>query len=100
MEIKIHSDVFDIINRLKKIDESYYLVFNTKKQKYELHSTCQKNNTYCLTIPYQQLDERTIFLARKTRRENKDKLLKEMEEENQKLEKEKIKQLTRRVYGS
>ena len=33
MKIKIESDVFDIAKRLKQINESYYILFDTSKQK-------------------------------------------------------------------
>ena len=37
MKIKIESDIFEISKRVKDIDENYYIVFDTKKNKYELH---------------------------------------------------------------
>ena len=87
MLIKIFEDVFFITNRLKEIDENYFVVFNTQKKKFEVHSSKQKQS-YCLTVPYKTLDQRTISLVLKTRKENFDKILKEIEEENAKIEKE------------
>lgn len=92
MKIPIKSDVFDIVNRLCEIDHTYFVVFDTKKQKFELHSSNQPFGTYCLTIPYECLDERTITLALKTRSQNKDALIAEMEQNNQKIQ--------RSLYGS
>lgn len=94
MNIPVNSDVFDITSRLKQIDPSYFVVFNTNKQKYELHSNEQLFTTYCLTIPFDSLDSRTVELANKTRRQNQQALLKEMEQENQKYERSQ-----RRLYG-
>lgn len=87
MLIKIYEDVFDITTRLKEIDNDYFVVFNTEKNKYEVHNKSQKN-TYCLSVPFSGLDSRTIDLTLKTRRENIDKLLKEIEQNNEKIEKE------------
>lgn len=100
MNIQIHSDVFDINKRIKEIDESYYLVFNAKRQVFELHSSDQPFSSYCLTLPQENLDERVLILARKTLRQNQDKLIEEMEKQNQKIEKEKIEQIKRSLYGS
>lgn len=83
-KIEITSDCLDISNRLKSIDNSYYIVFDTKKQKYEVHSKDQVLESYCFTSPYNSLDERLIYFALKTRSQNKDNLLKELEKENQK----------------
>jgi len=91
-QIAIQSDTFYICERLKEIDESYFLVYNFKNNKFEVHSSALSGNTYCLTVPYPVLDERTVFLVRKTRASNIDMLIKEMEEENEKKEKEQIKE--------
>ena len=90
-QIAIQSDTFYIRERLKEIDESYFLVYNFNKEKFEVHSSDLKGNTYCLTIPYPVLDERTLFLVRKTRSRNVDMLINEMEEENKKKQKEMLK---------
>ena len=85
MLIEIKTDPLFIGKRLKEIDQSYFLVFNTIKNKYEVHSTAQKGCTYCLTYPNSALDERLLELTKKTRRENIDKLLKEIDKANEKL---------------
>ena len=92
MLIRIFEDVFDITKRLKEIDESYFVVYNTQKKKYEVHSSKQKN-TYCLTVPTKTLDSRTVGLTLKTRRENYEKILKEIDETNEKIEKESKRQI-------
>lgn len=90
-QIAIQSDTFFISERLKEIDESYFLVFNFQKQKFEVHSSAFEN-TYCLTVPYSVLDERVIDLVKKTRATNIDKLIEEMDFENEKLEKQRQKE--------
>ena len=88
-KIEIKNDMFDICNRLKNIDSTYFILYDKTKGKYELHSSAQKC-TYCATIPYTKLDKRTIDFALKTRRENISKLIFEMEENNKKLEEKEI----------
>ena len=84
-KIEIKNDMFDISNRLKNIDSTYFILYDKIRGKYELHSTAQVD-TYCATIPYKKLDKRAIDFALKTRRENIDRIILEMEENNKKLE--------------
>jgi len=101
--IKINNDVFDIANRIKSIDSKYFVLFNLKNKKYEVHYQRAKN-TYELTLPFDTLDARAICYVQKTRVENKEKLFAEIEKQNQKLmeekQKEQIKNLQRSVYAS
>ena len=90
-QMTIFSDTYYILERLKEIDESYFIVFNFEKGKFEIHSSNQIGSTYCLTVPYATLDERTIDLVRKTNHIYLDELVKEMEEENEKSLKQKEK---------
>ena len=92
MLIKIQNDVHDISKRLKEIDESYFVVFNTATNHFEVHSTKQKQ-TFCLNVPYAVLDKRTIDLTLKTRRENFDKILAEIDKQNEELDKQNQKQI-------
>lgn len=89
MRIKIESDVFNIINRIKEIDENYYIVYNTNSKKFEVHNSGNVNS-YCLTIPYKNLDVRTIELIHKTAIRNYDKVIKQMDEENERLQEKEI----------
>lgn len=85
MKIKIESDVFNIVERIREIDDRYYIVFNLNTKKYEVHKNGLKSS-YCLTIPYSQLDKRTIKLIHDTHVRNSDKIIKSMEENNEKLQ--------------
>ena len=85
MNIKINNDVFDICDRLKEIDYNYFIVYNTKKNRFEVHNSAQKQ-TFCLVVPFNKLDARLVGYTRKTRRENAEKIIKEIEENNKKLE--------------
>lgn len=82
MKIKLITDVYDISNRIKEIDKDYYIVYNTQKGKFELHNSSQGNTTYCLTIPYSELDERTLKYAMQTKSENIEKILQNIDNEN------------------
>lgn len=103
-QILLESDPFYICQRIKEVDEGYFFVYNTSKKRYELHSSSQKGSTFALVIPYDCLDERAIFLARKTRIENIDKLIREMDAENEKrekkLQKQAIEQAKEVIYDS
>ena len=83
MLIEIKNDVYYISQRLKEIDFKYFILYNTKKKKYEIHHSGQ-SDTYCLTVPFDELDSRTIHFVNQTRVENRDRLLKELDEENRK----------------
>lgn len=89
--VKVENDNFFIDKRLKEIDESYMIYYNLKEQCYEVHSLEQQKNSYCFRVPYNCLDERTILYAKKTRAENRDKLIKEIEESNRLLYEKNIK---------
>ena len=65
----IKNDIFNIAKRLKSIDKKYFIVFNSDRNKYEVHYARAKN-TYELTIPYDTLDARTIDFVLKTRIQN------------------------------
>ena len=102
MLYEIKNDVFDISNRIKQIDDNYFVVLNTQRKKYEIHYKRCKN-TYELTIPFDELDARTVEFVRKTRMANKAKILEEIEKNNALLEIEKqrqIKEDIRRIYES
>ena len=87
MLVNITTDVFDILSRLKAIDNNYFIVYNTNKQRYKVHNSGQKR-TFFLVVPFNKIDARLVPYVRKTRRENADKLIKEMEIHNEKLEQE------------
>lgn len=90
---EIESDCLDIIKRIKAVDEDYFVVFDLDKKKFELHNKSQGGNTYCLTFPFDSLDERAVTLVLKTRVQNSDALFEEMQRENEKQEKDNIKKI-------
>ncbi len=79
---KIERDLFGIAKRLKSIDRRYELFFNRKKNRYEIYA----NGAMQMALPFERLDARTLTYARKTRLENLEKIIAEIEEENARLE--------------
>ena len=95
--IKINSDAFDIVNRLKEIDSNYFIVYNTFLKRYEVHNSGQFVNTFCLTVDG-SLNCLVVDKVLKTRRQNIDKLLKQIEEYNKKSETEKQRKFKDEVH--
>ena len=86
MKIIIKSDVYNISKRILDIDRSYFIVYNTSKDCYEVHSSQQLDTTYCLTVPYKHLDVRTLDCVYQTKSENIEKILNQIDVENKILE--------------
>ena len=82
----ITSDTYFISDRVKEIDRGYFIVWNSDKNRYEVHHRDSKPDTFCLAIPYKELDERTLTYIHKTKIQNIDKLLQEIDNNNARLE--------------
>ncbi|MBR4406698.1 MAG: hypothetical protein IKT27_00075 [Clostridia bacterium] len=89
MEIK--TDTYFIGERLREVDGGYYVVYEEERGRYEVHHREGKPTTFCVAVPYDTLDERTITLVQKTRIENLEKILDEIDKANAKLEKTRVK---------
>ena len=81
--IKIEHDPLFIAQRLREVDKSYYIVYNTDFQRYEVHSSEQKGGSFCFIVKDNTLDARTIDYALKSRSENVEKLIRALDEENE-----------------
>lgn len=81
----VKSDLFGITARLRQIDSGYIVYFNNKTHQYEVHNNRQVGNSYCLTVPYRQLDARTVDLVNATRVQNAERLFAQIEQDNQQL---------------
>ena len=90
---EIESDCLDIVRRIRSIDKDYFVMFNLENKTFELHNHAQGKGTFCLTFPFDVLDERAVDFTRKTRVQNSDALFEEMERQNIALEKAKAKQI-------
>ena len=82
MKVQIYNDVYDIAKRIKYIDKNYYIMLDTSKHKFEVHHSNQIGSSYCLTIPFNELDERTLNYVLKTQSVNIDEILNEIEQDN------------------
>ena len=85
-------DKFNIYKRIKNINKNYDLYFNKKNKTYEVHDISNKFSSHCLTINPNDLDVRVLDKLLVTRKENMKKYFIQIEEENQKLQDNKIKQ--------
>lgn len=85
MLIRIKHDAFNIARRIKSIDKGYFLCFNTITKRFEVHNSKQRH-TFCLVVENKQIDCRVLSQVFKTRRENIDKILAEIDKHNKMLE--------------
>lgn len=90
--VEIKDDVLDIVARIKAIDNKYKVYRNRKKHRFEVYKTYGLNEK--LEVVWtDKMDERMLRKVYMTRKENVEKLLKQMEKDNEKLEKDESKQL-------
>ena len=79
--LEIKSDALNIVQRLRAINNTYRLFYNKKSKKYMLYQI--KNNLlpkmYCLTFPYNLIDERMIEYTLKSEVQNRNAILEEIE---------------------
>ena len=85
-KIMITNDVFDIAKRIKEIDPDYFVVYDKKLCRFEVHNKRQRPDTLCLVLPYNTLDCRAIDKVLSTRVEYVAKQLAQIDEFNQKLQ--------------
>ena len=90
--ILITNDLFDIASRLRSVNDSYRLYYNTQKCRYEVRNFA--TDALEFVVPYDELDARTVEYARYTNVQNASALLEEIERNNEKLEKQQIAKLT------
>ena len=95
--IKVTNDLFDIANRIKKINPAYRVFYNNKEKRFEVHTTALE-----FIVPFESLDSRTLEHARKTLVQNADVFWQEMEERNNKskdFSKENVELLSKLEYA-
>ena len=86
MRFILRHDVYEISKRIKDIDRYYFIVYDTSKSCYEIHNSSQVDSTYCLSVPFKDLDERTLKYVRETSSANIEKILEKIEKENKLVE--------------
>jgi len=82
----IFTSTLSIPERLRELDPNFFLVFNTKTQKYEVHNLAHKGNSYGITVYYDELDYRTLYVTRASDIRYRKNLFREIDEHNEKLE--------------
>ena len=97
MKVLVRSDVFNICERVKKFDSAYRVVYDNIANTYLIYSTNLNGGieligwtplSYVCTLPYDCLDNRTIDYLYSTRVENLEDIIKQIDEDNQKLERD------------
>lgn len=92
--IPITNDLFDIAARLRSVDGNYRVFYDTVGKKYQVHNVAQRGSTLAFIVPFDALDARTVEYARYTGVNNAETLFAQTEKDNERLEKQKIKELS------
>ena len=87
--VKIEKDLFSISQRLKEIDARYEVYRNTLAGRFEIYI----ERALQFVVPFQKLDARTLEFARKTRIERRMQIMKEIDEHNERIERQKEKEI-------
>lgn len=86
--IAVTSDVYRISERIKEIDEDYFIMLNRQTQRFEVHVRGQACTLGC-ELPFEELDARTIEYVRAHHASRMQAILREMEREEATREAEK-----------
>ncbi len=86
----IDGDMLGVCDRLKTIDDGYFVFLNYKTGRFEVHNRHDYPNTLCLVLPYDKLDERTVRKVRYTRAERAKELIARMDAENERLRRDAV----------
>lgn len=78
----VSEDLFDICKRVKEIDEDYFVVFNERLERYEIHNKKQQCNTLAIVVPYDRLDKRVLDKLNETKIERKEEIYSMLENQN------------------
>ena len=89
MKIKITNDVYDIASRLRELDPAYEVYFDTDLQKFTVWAFGLRQ----AILPYDELDIRSLEFVWSTRRENAEKLIREIDRDNERIEREERKRI-------
>lgn len=92
-KVLVEDSVYEIPQRLKEYDKSFFVIYNTKVNKFEVHSSDNLFSTYCFTVPYPELDQRTIDIVMKndTKKRGAREIEMELNKHNEKVQMEKDK---------
>ena len=85
--IPVLDNVYDIPARLKSLSRSFFVMLNTRTQKFEIHSSNVPYNTFECALPFDELDARAIEYARRYSAVRLEETAREVELHNERLEK-------------
>ena len=84
--IPVVTHVMDIPERIRELNEGYFVMFNKQTQKFEVwHGDGREGVLECV-LPYDALDERAVRHIRQHRMERMEQLIREIEEHTARLE--------------
>ena len=86
--VPVVSHAMDIPERLKELDEGYFVMLNRRTQKFEVWHRGDGEGTLECVLPYEALDERAVRHVREHRIERMEQLAREIEEHHARLEEE------------
>jgi hypothetical protein len=78
--------VHDIPERLKEVADSLFVMYNRDSGRYEVHDRDQDGGTLACVLPFDELDYRALEYVRERHVARFDKLAKEIDQHNDKLE--------------
>lgn len=84
----IEHDLYGIAERIREIEDGYFVAYNRRRKSYEVHSALNRGiDTYCFKVNYETLDDRTLQLCRETNiAQHGKKIYEKMEEERKQVE--------------
>lgn len=82
MKIRIRNDLYDVADRIKVICPDYEIFYDTTLKRYEVFAKGRLQ----VVCPFEKLDCRLVEYLNKTRIERLNEIMKEIDEENLKIE--------------
>lgn len=84
--IPVLNNIYDIPIRLKEVNRDFFVMFNTRMQKFEIHCASQPYDTLACVLPFDELDARALAYVREFSRERTEKIGEEIERYNEELD--------------
>ena len=85
--VLIQGDALDVVKRIKEIDRGYSVRYNLSKGRFEV-CHIRSEGEPVLVLPHPKLDHRAVEYVRKTRLERLAEIIREITENNEKLERD------------
>ena len=84
--IPVVSHAMDIPDRIRELDDGYFVMFNGRTQRFEVWHRGEGEGVLECVLPYDELDERAVRHVREHRMERMQQLIREIEAHNARLE--------------